>query len=153
VFQSDVESREHYRYVRDETGKTVDGRTCYDYDVRHIHLAATGASNDLTPVTTGINEVRLYILENMSDNLSGVPLVRVACLRPRYVPPTLKVPASGDVNGLNGDLVDQAGNPTDATTRAKEMRYFRYLATQDPIANDLQTEDYFDPTVDCMVLQ
>jgi hypothetical protein len=110
-------------------------------------------SEDLTPPTTGINEIRLYILENMSDNLSGVPLVRVACLRPRYVPPTLKIPASGDVNGLNGDLVDRDGNPTDALQRLREQRFFRYLATQDPIANVLQDVDYFNPAVDCQVLQ
>ncbi len=153
VFQSDVESREHYRYVRNEIGKTIDGRTCYSFDVRHVHLAATGISEDITPPTTGINEIRLYILENMSDNLSGVPLVRVACLRPRYVPPTLKVPATGDVNDLNGDLVDRDGNSTDALTRQREQRFFRYLATQDPIANTLQDVDYFNSEVDCQVLQ
>ena len=45
----------------------------------------------------GHNEIRLYILENMADNLSAPPLVRTACVRTQYVPPSRKVPADGVV--------------------------------------------------------
>ena len=97
------------------------------------------SGDDNSKPQTGVNEIRLYIDENMSDNLSGVPLVRVGCVRPRYIPPTIKIPASGEAT-LN-DMDDQ-GN-----------LIFKYLATQDPIADDLSQNDYFDPTVDCQVLQ
>jgi hypothetical protein len=139
VYQSDIASRDHYRYVRDETSTTIDGRICYNYDVRHIHLGRTSINQDLPNPTTGVNEIRLYILENMSDNLSGVPLVRVGCVQPKYIPPSIKVPASGEAT-LND--ADAQGN-----------LIFKYLATQDPIADNLNQTDYFDPAVDCQVLQ
>lgn len=154
VYQSEIQATEHYRYTREQTVTTIDGRTCYDFDVRRIHLGATGANRDLAPQVIGTNEVRLYIVENMSDNVSGTPLVRVACLRTRYVPPTLKVPASGEVIGMNGDLFDREGNPVDAVTRLREKHYFRYLGTTDPIVDALDpATDFFNPETDCQVVE
>jgi hypothetical protein len=106
VVQNDEDARDRYRYTRPETGKTVDGRSCYEFQVRRLKLGYTQDNLDLSaPVwwTTepqygvGHNEIRLYILENMADNLSGPPLVRSACVRTEYVPPSRKVPAAGEV--------------------------------------------------------
>ncbi|MBI5510542.1 MAG: VWA domain-containing protein [Deltaproteobacteria bacterium] len=98
VRQTDEETRSRYRYSRPETGNMVDGRSCYDFQVRRMQLAYTldtripGFQDGV-----GFNEVRLYILENMADNLSGSPLVRAACVRAQYIPPSLKVPSSGEI--------------------------------------------------------
>jgi hypothetical protein len=124
VQQAEEDRRDRYRYDRPEVGRTIDGRSCYEFEVRKMRLAFTRDSNDLpTPVTctqngacarwqtcdteiglcvpnydgVGFNEIRLYLMENMADNLSGTPLVRSACVRAQYVPPSKKVPASGEV--------------------------------------------------------
>lgn len=124
VQQSETATRDRYRYKRPEVGRTIDGRSCYEFEVRRIRLAFTLDSNDLPlPVActtnnacagwqtcdttlglcvpnydgVGFNEIRLYLLENMADNLSGTPLVRTACVRAQYVPPAKKVPASGEI--------------------------------------------------------
>ncbi len=97
--QSDQEARARYRYDRPETGKTLDGRSCFDFAVRRIQLGYTQDSGSLPPALSGVgyNEIRLYLLENMADNLSGPPLIRTACVRAQYVPPTRKVPSTGAV--------------------------------------------------------
>ncbi|MEO0813236.1 MAG: VWA domain-containing protein, partial [Myxococcota bacterium] len=104
IEQTERQIRDRYRYDRPELGMTVDGRACFDYSIRRLQLAPTTQNLDLADEgLTGIgwNEIRVFILENLADDLSGVPLVRQACIRTRYVPPTLQVPLSGftSVNG------------------------------------------------------
>lgn len=132
--QNDRQARERFRYDRPETGRTIDGRSCFDFDVRRIQLAATGTSADITPGAIGTNEIRLFILENMSDNLSGTPLIREACVRARYVPPSLKEPLTGDITLTEAD--------------------FHYLPGQDPLFNDPAIiADLFDPAIHCTFYQ
>ncbi len=106
IQQDDEDARVRYRYKRPEVGTTVDGRSCYEFAVRRLKLGYAQTNLDLSaPVGwvadpiygVGSNEIRLYILENMADNLSGAPLVRSACVRTEYVPPSRKVPAAGEV--------------------------------------------------------
>jgi hypothetical protein len=133
VSQSDEQMRIRYRYDRPETGRTLDGRPCYRFEVRRVKLAATQVSQDLTVRALGVNEVRLYILENLSDDLSGPPVVRTACVRTRYVPPSLKVPARGRVDLTEAD--------------------FRYLPGEDPLFNDVAVlQNLFDRDQHCMTV-
>ncbi|MBI3179797.1 MAG: hypothetical protein HYZ27_09055, partial [Deltaproteobacteria bacterium] len=99
IKQNDEQQRQRYRYDRPLTGTTIDGRSCYDFEVRRIKLAYTLDSEDLPATRPGVghNEIRVYLLENMADNLSGTPLVRTTCVRAQYIPPSLKVPAQGVV--------------------------------------------------------
>ncbi len=160
IEQTERQIRDRYRYDRPELGVTVDGRACYDYSVRRLQMAPTTKNFDLEDEgLTGIgwNEIRLFILENLADDLSGVPLVRQACIRTRYVPPTLQVPLSGTVS-INGresprdDTIDEIQLsdyiPADPPLPAD----FKYLPGNDPIFNDLDINDLFDPRQDCIVI-
>ncbi|OGR08620.1 MAG: hypothetical protein A2341_00020 [Deltaproteobacteria bacterium RIFOXYB12_FULL_58_9] len=105
IQQNEQQMRERYRYSRPEIGKTVDGRSCYSFAVRRVQMGYTGRNQDyrergetsFMADNMGYNQVRLYILENMADNLSGAPLIRTACVTGQYVPPSRKVPAAGGV--------------------------------------------------------
>ena len=135
VQQTEEDTRERYRYSRPEVNVTDDGRSCVDFSVKRIQLAYTLDTRvPGFPDGVGYNEVRLYLLENMADNLAGAPLVRAACVRARYIPPSLKQPA-GDV-------------------RLTEAN-FKYLGNAEEIFNDQsgQPPVQFDPSVDCILAQ
>jgi len=133
VQQSEAAARTRYRYDLPATRVTTEGRTCYSFNVRRIKLVPTLANDDLG-TTFGINEVRVYVEEGLADDAAGAPLIRTACLRARYVPPSLKVPASGSVQLADSD--------------------FRYLPSNDGIFNDsVVANSIFDETLDCVELQ
>ncbi len=139
IKQNEEQARERYRYDRPLVGTTLDGRSCYDFAVRRIKLAYTLDSEDLPATRPGVghNEIRLYLLENLADNLAGTPLVRVACVRAQYIPPSLKVPATGEVT--LADDPDQG------------QRLLMYLSGTDAqFANDLVL---FDDARDCIDAQ
>lgn len=142
--QTDVATHARYRYEQTEVASTIDGRPCYDFKIRHIKLAPTIENNDLG-LAVGFNDVRLYIVENMADDLAGAPLVRTACVRPRYVPPGLKYPATG---AFTLAVTDARGNYTD---RDADEGFFKYLVSDDPIFNGLDAGDEFDAARDCFV--
>lgn len=161
IEQTERQVRDRYRYDRPELGTTVDGRACYDYSIRRLQMVPTTKNFDLEDEgLTGIgwNEIRIFILENLADDLSGVPLVRQACIRTRYVPPTLQVPLSGFV-GVNGRAA-----PRDDTLEEVQLADyipadppitpdFKYLPGNDPIFNDPQiASELFDPSQDCIVI-
>ena len=128
--QTERAARDRYRYDRRETSRTADGRSCYEFSVRGLRLVATERRDDPAALA-GENDIRLYILENVADNLAGDPLVRTACVRARYVPPTLKEPASGEVQLLPDD--------------------FRYLLSEDEIFDDPAIlQQLFDPETGCV---
>lgn len=132
--QTDSQARARYRYDRPEVGQEIDGRRCYEFEARRIKLAPTLRNESLPQTSIGYNDIRLYILENMSDNLSGTPLIRTACVRARYVPPSLKSPASGTVTLSEAD--------------------FHYLPAQDPIfADPAVASDLFDPEQHCILAE
>ena len=125
VQQSEDQIRDRYRYHRPQTGTTVDGRSCYDFQVRGVQMAYTLHSRALgfpaDPKEVGYNEIRLYILENMADNLAGEPLIRTACVRTQYIPPSLKAPSTGEIvlqesnfkylGSQEDDFRDKSGQP------------------------------------------
>ncbi|MEZ4271921.1 MAG: hypothetical protein R3C68_10970 [Myxococcota bacterium] len=135
IEQSQVAAREHYRYNRPKTGTSIDGRTCFDFGINNIDLTASGEPEVITQFfaqtpgqRVGYNQIRLYIAENMSDDLSGLPLYRTACVMARYVPPVLKVPQKGKIRLLESD--------------------FKYVLGSDPIFNDPQVlSNLFNPTL------
>lgn len=129
IGQSETQARERYRYDRAEVSRTLTGQRCYDFAARHIRLAPTAVSGDLG-LGAGYNEVRLFLMEGMADTLASPPLVRVACLRPRYVPPSLKEPPGGSVVLTEAD--------------------FKYLPSA---ANPISLSNPFDPAVDCRTLE
>ncbi|MBN1960252.1 MAG: VWA domain-containing protein [Deltaproteobacteria bacterium] len=146
--QSNVITQARYRYDLEEVEKTVDGRPCYDFVIRHIKLAPTKENNDLN-LEVGHNNIRLYIVESMADNLAGPPLIRTACINARYIPPSLKVPAGGEVQL---SVVDE--NDPDFGNRDVDERFFKYLWSDDPIFNsDEALGNIFDPTTDCITPQ
>jgi hypothetical protein len=145
--QSDQDARARYRYDRPEISQTIDGRSCFEFSVRRIQLAYTQRNMDL-PVAfdgVGFNEIRLYLLENMADNLSGAPLIRTACVRAQYIPPTLKVPSSGEVVLPREELLPPQS--------------FWYLGNQeDPMFTNFKPENnnakvQLDPITDCIAPQ
>lgn len=128
--ESELDTRQRYRYDISEGEQTVDGRTCYDFAVRDLTLGATQANQDLAGGGVGYNDVRLYLMEGIADDLASPPVVRTTCVRARYIPPTLKQPADGEVTLDNED--------------------FRYLLSRDPIFGEPQTlEKLYDPATDC----
>ncbi|MEK7705878.1 MAG: VWA domain-containing protein [Myxococcota bacterium] len=129
IAQNELEMRDRYRYDRPEVSRTLSGQRCYDFAARHIRLAPSAISDDLA-LGAGYNEVRLFIVEGMADTLASQPLVRVACLRPRYVPPSLKEPPSGEMVLTEAD--------------------FKYLPSA---ANPISLTDPFDPALDCRTLE
>lgn len=130
IQQTPTLQRERYRYQRDRVADSLDGRACYDFEVRNVTLGAT-ATPAYHAVGLGTNEVHLYISENLSDDLSGTPLYRKACVRVRYVPPSFKSPVCGRIRLNESD--------------------FKYLATQDPILTQIDpVNDLFDPTRHCI---
>jgi hypothetical protein len=135
---SDVIARDRYRYERTEGASLADGRACFDFTVRRVRLTPTSGAEG-GALVLGTNDIRLFILESMADNLAGAPLVREACVRARYVPPSLKVPENGQVKvGIEPDAVAN----------------FRYLPSSDPIFADPQINaPLFDPRHDCVTLQ
>ena len=114
--QTDSRVRDRYRYDRDLTGYTVDGRACFDFAVRNMHLAPVGEPADFAGRGVGFNRLMLYVGENLADALSAPPIYRVACVDARYVPPSLKTPAAGEVVLGEED--------------------FHYLQSSDPLFND-----------------
>ncbi len=132
VQQSDAGSRDRYRYDRPERRSTLDGRSCYDFAVRQLRLASTLGNNDLGLGGVGHNEIRLYIVENMGDDLAGEPLVRTACVRAQYIAGARKIPAGGEVTLTEQD--------------------FYYLYSDDPIFADPSIE-IFDPSIHCLAPQ
>ncbi|MEO0592480.1 MAG: VWA domain-containing protein [Myxococcota bacterium] len=160
VEQNERQSRDRYRYDRPELGVTIDGRECYSYDIRRLQLARTTKNFDLEDqgfTGVGWNEIRLFVLENLADDLSGVPLVRQACIRTRFVPPSLQIPASG-LATING----RARPRDDTLSEVQQIDYvpedavsdFKYLPGNDPIFNDPDIlGDLFNPGADCLVLE
>ena len=130
VQQQPEDTRDRYRYDRPEVARTIDGRSCYEFEVRRIKLAFTSDSEVLPAALDGVgfNEIRLYLLENMADNLSGEPLVRTACVRGHYIPPAKKIPVGGEVILTEAD--------------------FGYLNSSEFVPPN--PVDYFDPRVDCI---
>jgi hypothetical protein len=136
IQQDEEAARDRYRYHRPEVGKTIDGRSCYEFQVRRVQMAYTLATHatrapyylPATVDTVGFNETRIYILENMADNLSGAPLIRTACVRSQYVPPSLKVPATGEI--------------------VLEEDDFKFLASQEDQFNDPTLQ--FNAQTDCI---
>jgi hypothetical protein len=123
VGQNETAVRDRFRYDRPEVSRTIDGRPCYDFVLRRVTLMSTAD----TGRSVGDNAIQLYVTENLADDLSGTPLYRIACLHARYVPPSLKVPADGDVRLHEAD--------------------FRFLP------NAYQTVsliDPYDPALDCL---
>lgn len=129
--QTEPGMRLRYRYDRPETQTLIDGRPCFHFEARRIKLGATRISKDIFAGTNGNNQIRLYILENLSDNMTGQPLIRTACVNAQYIPPSFKIPAIGIVDLLETD--------------------FKYLPAQDPlIVNGLVP--LFNPATDCITL-
>lgn len=168
VEQNDRQQRERYRYDRPEIGATRDGRPCYSYDVRRLQLVPTTQNFDLEAQgLTGIgwNEIRLFVLENLADDLSGIPLVRQACVRTRYVPPTFQIPADGlvTVNGrtLYGENPNGRTLPDDETLAEAQLTEpvaeigsaFRFLPGNDPILGEPQiATELFNPAIHCTTI-
>jgi hypothetical protein len=137
VVQSEIQSRHRYRYERTLTGNALDGRPCYHFQVNGVRLMPTRRSSDLGPdAGAGYNDVTVHIVENIGGDLLGVPLVRTACIRARYVPPAFKAPRSGEVVLTEDD--------------------FRYLESRDPVISSLPSADraqlLFDPETGCVEL-
>ncbi len=146
---SDVTER-RYRYDRPEIveARTIDGRPCYDFTVRRVKLAPT-IENDNLDLPVGYNTIRLYIVEHMADDLAGPPLLRTACLRARYVPPSLKDPVSGAIVLRVTDPDDP-----DFEDRDADERFFKYLWGDDPIFNDpVVAGNLFDPDAHCVIAE
>ncbi len=122
IEQDDIQSRDRYRYKRDAVEVGEDGRECFTFDAKRIRLLTTGDAEYLPDLWqervvaqdglvtydllggVGTNEIRLYIAENLSDNLEAPPLYRTACIRTRYVPPALKHPADGAIGLTEEDF-------------------------------------------------
>jgi hypothetical protein len=144
IQQTDSGTRDRYRYDRPQVSTTVDGRACYDFAVRRLRLASTLDNEDPLvenpPLSgtripldgVGHNEIRLYIVENMADDLAGEPLIRTACVRARYIAGAVKVPADGQVVLTESD--------------------FHYTESDDPTFDDPAVVP-FSPITDCINLQ
>ncbi len=127
--QQERDARERYRYKLTESGETLDGAPCYDFVVSGVHLMPTRRSADLN-LGVGYNDIYLHIVEHVGGILGGVPLLRTACVRTRYVPPSLKIPANGEITLTEPD--------------------FRYAESQDPLVATLAPDQLFDPAADCV---
>jgi uncharacterized protein YegL len=89
----EVQASFRYIYELNEQPKRPDGRACYDFSVRRIHLVTTlerGSAGSL-----GFNDVLVYFGEGPADDPRDYGNYKAACVRAQYIAPNYKYPADG----------------------------------------------------------
>lgn len=106
IEQSRRQKRERYYYSQAPLPPKIDGRACFRFDVERIRLATTGNAENTAGVAAGVGEniIRLYVAENLADALTAPPIYRTACIRARYLEPTIKRPLDGSVQLFEEDF-------------------------------------------------
>ncbi len=90
-----------------ESQGTMNGRTCYDFEVRNLTLVPTLPNEDAAFPGNGWNRVLIYGSEVSFDDAEAVGAYRVACVMVRYEPDgNFKNPPSGRVRLSDEDFVD-----------------------------------------------
>ena len=104
--ESAIRSRVSY-LAELETLETIDGQTCYDFEIRNIPLMPTLPNDDAAWPGNGWNRILVYASEVSFDDPNTFGAFRLACAMVRYEPDgNYKNPPSGRVRLSDEDFVD-----------------------------------------------
>ena len=92
-----------YRYDLTDLGETVDGKHCYDFNIKNIRLVET--LNKPFHNGLGLNRIYIYINEKPMDDSISSGFFKIACIDTRYIAPDYKIPFDGLVELTNNDFV------------------------------------------------
>jgi hypothetical protein len=94
----------------DETGKSLAGGICYDFNARAIAmptpLARQAVPNQSIALPTGWGDTYLWLGEAPRGDLRDYGRFRVACLRTRWVAPDVRLPLEPSVTLTDADFKD-----------------------------------------------
>ena len=92
---------DRYRYRMDALPDTLDGRSCFAFETRHVGLVTPDKEGG---ERYGLNELRVYLGQVPEDQPADYGLFKVACLQARFDAPDFLQPESGVVTLSDEDF-------------------------------------------------